>query len=260
MISDPFLQLFGIALLVFTRIALIFVQAPIFGSDHVNNSVLVGLAASLTVVLYPHIPVPNDMPNDIFPFFGALLTQACVGLVLGYTSFIVIAAAQFGGELLDIQMGLSTAASFDPASHGAINLIRKVKFYTAMNLYLVLGGHHQLFAAIYKSFQVIPVTYFNMSEDLAMKLLRMSSDLIVIGTQIAAPALAALFIAQCALGLLARVAPQMNIFMISFPLNIAIGLVLLRISYPLIMRVMAQQFEINLDSLVQCVEMMMPGR
>ena len=91
-----------------------------------------------------------------------------------------------------------------------------------------------------------------------MNLLRLSSDLIVIGTQIAAPALAALFVTQCALGLLARVAPQMNIFMLSFPLNIAIGLILLRLSYPLIMRLLGQQFELSLDSLVQCIEMMMP--
>lgn len=247
-------------MLAFTRIALIFVQAPIFGSNHIPNMVLVGLAATVTGAMYPVLPVPDDMPTDLFPFFGALLTQACVGLVIGYTSFLVIAAAQFGGELLDIQMGLSSAASFDPASHGAINLMRKVLFYTAMNLYLTLGGHHQLFAAIYKSYQVVPLTYFDMSENLAMALLRMSSDLLVIGTQIAAPALAALFIAQCALGLLARVAPQMNIFMLSFPLNIAIGLVLLRLSYPLIMRVLGQQFELNLDSLVKCIQMMMPGR
>lgn len=258
MMNDPVLQLFGVALLAFTRLALIFVQAPIFGSDHITNTVLVGLAASITVALYPNLPVPSDMPTDLLPFFGAILTQACVGLVIGYTSFIVIAAAQFGGELLDIQMGLSSAASFDPASHGAINLIRKVKFYTAMELYLIVGGHHQLLAAIYKSYQVIPLTFFRIDENLAMNLLRLSSDLIVIGTQIAAPALAALFVTQCALGLLARVAPQMNIFMLSFPLNIAIGLILLRLSYPLIMRLLGQQFELSLDSLVQCIEMMMP--
>ena len=258
MMSDPALQLLGVGLLAFTRIALIFVQAPIFGSNHIPNPILVGCAVAVTASMFPHLPIPADMPVDLFPFFGALLTQACVGLVIGFVSFIIIAAAQFGGELLDIQLGLSSAASFDPASHGAINLLRKVLFYTSMNLYLIVGGHHQLLAAIYKSYEVIPLTYFSMSGDLAMQLLRLSSDLLVIGTQIAAPALAALFIAQCALGLLARVAPQMNIFMLSFPLNIAIGLILLRLSYPLIVRVLGLLFELSLESLLQCIEMMMP--
>ena len=192
MIDSPALQLLGIALLAFTRICLIFVQAPITGSDHINTPTLAGFAVATTAVIYPTLHIPPDVPNDLFQFFLALLTQACVGLILGYTSFIVIAAAQFGGELLDIQMGLSSAASFDPASHGAINLIRKLLFYTAMNLYLTLGGHYQLFAAIHRSFEVIPVTYFHISENLAMYLIKVSSDLLVIGTQMAAPALAAL--------------------------------------------------------------------
>lgn len=245
-------------MLAFARIALIFVQAPIFGSNHIPNTILVGLAVSVTVAIYPTLPVPSDMPNDVFPFMGALLTQACVGLVIGYVSFLVMAAAQFGGEMLDIQMGLSVAASFDPASHGAINLLRKLHFYTAMNLYLVLDGHHQLLQGISASFKLIPLTYFHMSGDLAMELLRLSSQLLVIGTQIAAPALAALFITQCALGLLARVAPQMNVFMLSFPLNIAIGTILLTCSYPMIMRVIANQFEVNLDALANCIRMMIP--
>ena len=92
-----------------------------------------------------------------------------------------------------------------------------------------------------------------------MHLLSLSSNLLVIGTQIAAPALSALFITQCALGLLARVAPQMNVFMLSFPLNIAIGLILLTASYPLIVRVIGRQFELNLDNLVKCIQMMMPA-
>ncbi|MCR5663208.1 MAG: flagellar biosynthetic protein FliR [bacterium] len=253
------LQLFGCGLLAFVRIALIFVQAPIFGSNHIPNTVLVAMAVTVTVAMYPTLPVPEDVPSELLPFFGAILTQACVGLIIGFVSFLVMAAAQFGGEMLDIQMGLSVAASFDPASHGAINLIRKLQFYTAMNLYLVLDGHHMLLKAISKSFDVIPLTFFQINGDLAMHLLSLSSNLLVIGTQIAAPALSALFITQCALGLLARVAPQMNVFMLSFPLNIAIGLILLTASYPLIVRVIGRQFELNLDNLVKCIQMMMPA-
>ena len=255
---DGGIKLLCVGFLAFTRICLIFVQAPIFGSNHITNTVLAGLAMAVTVVLYPNLPVPADMPNDIFPFIQALLCQACVGLVIGYVSFLVMATAQFGGELLDIQMGLSSAASFDPASHGAINLVRKLQFYTAMNLYLCLDGHHMLLKAIDASFKVIPLTHFYFSEDLAMEMLKLSSQLLVIGTQIAAPALAALFINQCAMGLLARVAPQMNVFMLSFPMNIGIGFILLTLSYPFILRLLGIQFEINLDSLLKCIKMMAP--
>ena len=255
---DTALQLFGVGLLAFTRIVLVFVQAPIFGSHHIPKPILAGVAGAVTIAMYPHIPVPADVPEDLLPFLGALLSQACVGLVIGFVSFLVMAAAQFGGEMLDIQMGLSVAASFDPASHGAVNLLRKVHFYLAMNLYLVLDGHHALIQAINGSFRVIPVTYFHIDSNIAMEMVSLSGNLLVIGTQIAAPALAALFITQCALGLLARVAPQMNVFMLSFPLNIAIGLTLLTFSLPLIIRLLGVQFELNLDHIVHSIKMMVP--
>ncbi len=255
---DTALQLFGVGLLAFTRVVLVFVQAPIFGSHHIPKPILAGLAGAVTIAMFPHIPVPADMPDDLLPFMGALLSQACVGLVIGFVSFLVMAAAQFGGEMLDIQMGLSVAASFDPASHGAVNLLRKVHFYLAMNLYLVLDGHHALIQAINASFRVVPVTYFQINGDIAMEMIRLSANLLVIGTQVAAPALSALFITQCALGLLARVAPQMNVFMLSFPLNIAIGLALLTFSLPLIVRLIGVQFDINLDHVVHSIQMMVP--
>lgn len=255
---DTGMQLFAVGLLAFTRIVLVFVQAPIFGSHHIPKPILAGMAVTLTLVMYPHIPVPPDIPQDFLPFIGALLTQACVGLVLGFVSFLVMAAAQFGGEMLDIQMGLSVAASFDPASHGAVNLLRKVHFYLAMNLWLVLDGHHALIRALEASFRVVPVTYFQITGDIAFEMIRLTSNLLVIGTQIAAPALAALFITQCALGLLARVAPQMNVFMLSFPLNIAIGLALLTLSLPLIVRVISVQFDMNINHLVQSIKLMVP--
>ena len=252
------MQLFAVGLLAFARIVLVFVQAPIFGSHHVPKPILAGMAVTMTLAMYPHIPVPDDVPQDLFPFIGALLSQVCVGLVIGYVSFLVMAAAQFGGEMLDIQMGLSVAASFDPASHGAVNLLRKVHFYLAMNLYLILDGHHALIRAIDASFRVIPVTYFRITGDIAVEMIRLSGNLLVIGTQVAAPALAALFITQCALGLLARVAPQMNVFMLSFPLNIGIGLTLLTFSLPLILRLLGVQFDINLDQVLHSIKMMVP--
>lgn len=255
---DTGLQLLGAGLLAFTRIGLVFVQAPIWGSNHIQKPILAGSAALITICMYPHIPFPENMPTDLLQFMLCLLTQVCVGLVIGFISFLVMAAAQFGGEMLDIQMGLSVAASFDPASHGAVNLLRRLHFYIAMNLYLTLNGHHMLIKAMERSFHVVPLTYFKMTDNMALEFIRVTGELLVIGTQIAAPALAALFITQCALGLLARVAPQMNVFMLSFPLNIGIGLTLLTISLPLIIRLLGVQFEHNLEDVMNSIKMMAP--
>lgn len=257
--DERFYILLGTGLLALTRIVLIFVQAPIFGSHHVPKPILAGMAALFTLVMFPHLKVPEQFPNGIMEFAFALLTQVAVGLVIGFISFLVMAAAQFGGELLDIQMGLSVAASFDPASHGAVNLLRRLHFYIAMQLYLLVNGHHLLIRAIQKSFDVVPLTSFHLPWELVSELIKHTGQLFVLGVQISAPAVGALFVTQCALGLLARVAPQMNVFMLSFPLNIGVGLILLTGSLPVIMKFLLHLFDVNLDQVMQGIYMMRPG-
>jgi len=189
-----------------------------------------------------------------------ILGQLAIGLVIGYISFIVMAIMQYAGEVLDTQMGLSVAASFDPASRGAVNMIRRFEFYLAMILYLIMDGHHQLLDALHKSFIAIPVSDFHMGDHLIWHLARTTGGIFEIGIQIAAPVLAALFITQVALGLLARVAPQMNVFMLSFPLNIAIGLGLLATSLILFPTILRNLFDANYGQTLEAIKYMMPGR
>ncbi len=259
MTADVFVY-FGVFLLCFTRMVTFFVQAPIWGSHHMPNPALVGTAAALTIVIYPTVPMPKNFPQDFMGLGLALLTQALVGLVIGYVSFLIMASAQFAGEMIDIQTGLSTAASFDPASHGAVNLIRRFKFYLAMTSYLLLDGHHTLIKAMSRSFQAIPLTSLNFTGSLVDELIRLAGTIFYAGLQIAAPALAALFITQVALGLLARVAPQMNVFMLSFPLNIAIGLSLVAAALPIVYIALQNLFRANDGQVLQIIQMMHPGR
>jgi flagellar biosynthetic protein FliR len=258
--GDEVMMGWGTALLAFARIVMVFVQAPIWGSQHFKAPIKVGMAASVTLLAFPHLTVPENFPLDIRGFIVAILTQLGVGLVIGWISFLVMATAQFGGEMLDVQMGLSAAAQADPSSHGAVNLLRRLHFYIAMLLYLMANGHHQLWEAIFYSFEVIPLTYFQMTELQINSMIALAGDIYVIGLQISSPAVGALFVAQIALGLLARVAPQMNVFMLSFPMNLAVGLILLTVSLPNIIYLLERRFEINLDQLDQALKMLRPPR
>ncbi len=246
----------GVGLLAFTRIVLIMAQAPIFGSRHIKPQMKAGLAGCLTLIAFPHLPMPETFPSDTIGFIMAILSQVVVGLAIGFISFMVMAAAQFGGEMMDIQMGLSVAATMDPSSGGTSKLLMRLNFYIAMLLYLGAGGHHMLLRALFYSFEVIPVTHVNVSGHLIETFISHTEDIFLIGLQIAAPPLAALFITQVAMGLLARVAPQMNVFMLSFPLNIAIGMMLFSIGLPMIENLLLLQFEINQDQIMDVVDML----
>lgn len=243
--NEEFFTAFGVGLLAFVRIAMIFQQAPILASRHIKPQMKVGLAGALAVVAFPNLPMPENFPEDPRGFILAILTQVVVGLAIGFVSFLVMACAQFGGEMMDIQMGLSVAASMDPSSGGTSKLLMRLNFYIAMLLYLGVEGHHELLRALFKSFQVIPVTEFRVSGRLIEVFISHTEEIFLIGLQIAAPPLAALFITQVAMGLLARVAPQMNVFMLSFPMNIAIGLMLFSIGLPMIQNLLRHQIRIN---------------
>jgi flagellar biosynthesis protein FliR len=246
-LHDDFYLAFGVGLLAFVRIAFIFQQAPIVASRHIKPQMKVGLAGALAIVAFPNLPMPENFPEEPRGFILAILSQMVVGLAIGFVSYLVMACAQFGGEMMDIQMGLSVAASMDPSSGGTSKLMMRLNFYIAMLLYLGVDGHHMLLRALFHSFQVIPLTEFRISGRLILQFIHHTEEIFLIGLQIAAPPLAALFITQVAMGLLARVAPQMNVFMLSFPMNIAIGLMLFSIGLPMISGLLLKQFEINQD-------------
>ena len=242
----------------FARVVMIFVQAPIWGSQHIKNPILVGMAASMSLLIFPSVPVPKEFPTEIRGFIPLLLMQLAVGLVIGWVSFLVMATAQFGGELLDIQMGLSAAAAADPSSHGAINLIRRLKFYMIMLLYLLTDGHLNFWKAIQRSFVLLPGTSFHITTGLMDRMIDMGADIYIIGLQLASPVVGALLVAQVSLGLMARVAPQMNVFMLSFPMNLGVGMILLTASMPYLMEVFNLQLDLNLDHVQEIILLLKP--
>ncbi|MBI2252357.1 MAG: flagellar biosynthetic protein FliR [Armatimonadetes bacterium] len=245
--------IFMMFLLIIVRIVGVFIQAPIWGSQHIPKQILAGTISVLALNILMLLPINSKMPGNLTAFGQLLLIQFLVGLVIGYVSYLVMAGAQFAGELLDIQLGLSTAASFDPAAHGTINLIRRFKFYLAMLLYLIFDGHHELLKALYRSFEIVPLNGINFSGKLINNLIAITNDVFIIGIQLAAPMLLALFVTQVALGLLSRVAPQMNVFMLSFPLNILIGLSLLWISLPFIKTALRNLFALNMSQVLRVI-------
>lgn len=248
---------FGNLMLVFARVLGFMVQPPIWGSNHINKQIKIGFSVTFAILLFPNVPLLNEIPGGPAVFLLLLFSQITIGLVMGYVAFLSMAMAQFGGELLDMQMGLSSAASFDPSSKGTINLIRRLQFYYAMILYLILDGHHIFLRAVSRSFDLIPLTGTTISGTLISELVVMTGRIFYVGSQIALPTLGALFMVQIALGVMARVAPQMNVFMLSFPLNIMVGLTLLIATMPILVSVYTRVFEENNDNLLRTLELLM---
>lgn len=248
--------LFAIFFLIMIRIVGVFIQAPVFGSRLIPPQALIGLSALLAIIIYPQIAVPQDFPSDIIGFAGLVAVQFLVGSVIGFISNIVLAAAQFAGAMLDIQFGLSSAAVYDPSAGSSVNILNRFQFYFAMLLYLAIDGHHILIKSVCESFKIVPLTGVTYNGPLMGELIKLTGQIFYVGIQIAAPMLAALFIVQIALGLLSRVAPQMNVFMLSFPLNILVGLILFMFSLGFIKLALTNLFEKNFFDMLNVIKIM----
>jgi flagellar biosynthetic protein FliR len=145
---------------------------------------------------------------------------------------LVFAALELAGELIGLQMGLSFAGFFNPSTGATQNAVASFMSLLALLMFIAIDGHLMLIHALAESFRLYPVS---VGMDLPMgfdRLLRLGADMFAIALTIALPFLAVMLLTNVVLGVLARVAPQLNIFAVGFPLTILVGLATLFVLLP----------------------------
>lgn len=231
--SLPFATLdqFIVFMLVLGRVSGILAATPMFGGKLVSNRVKAALAFALALVLFPVlVPKLPNLPTDIISFGLLMLKEALIGISLGLLSQIIFAAVEFCGFIVSSQMGLSIALQFDPTLGMQVSSMTVFQNLLAMLLFLSLGAHHLFFSAIVESYQLLPVGSWHMSGELLKFITTAVGGIFVLGVKLAAPVMASLLAVTVMLGIMARVFPQMNVFMVSMPLNIGLGFLFLGLS------------------------------
>ncbi|MBJ6801267.1 flagellar biosynthetic protein FliR [Geomonas propionica] len=229
--------------LVLARVAALFMAIPMFGARLVPNRIKVALIFAMTLVIFPIIrlqAVPVD--TDSLSLMILVLRETLIGLTLGAISQFVFAAVEFGGQLVGTQMGISIAAQFDPTTQNNVPTIAIFEGALATLIFLALDVHHFFIKGIVESYQVIPLGAWHVSGGLLKFMIQASTGIFVIALKLAAPVSVALLATTVALGIVARSFPAMNVFMVSMPLNIGIGFLILGISLPVFLRVLNVSF------------------
>jgi flagellar biosynthetic protein FliR len=196
----------------------------------------------MTLVCYPILrtKIPQ-LPADTLSLGILIIRETLIGISLGLLSRIIFAAVEFCGQLVGMQMGFSMSSMFDP-SMGQVPLMATLQVLLAMLLFLSLEIHHVFIRAIVESYQVMPPGSWHMSGGLLKFVMMLTTDLFVLGLKLAAPVMVALLATSVVLGIMARSFPQMNIFMVSMPLNIGIGLLVLGLSLLVFMHTLQVSF------------------
>ncbi|VBB08080.1 type iii secretion system inner membrane r protein [Lucifera butyrica] len=223
----------GLFLLIFARVSGIFSTAPIFGSRNVPAYLKAGMSLLFSFLLLPLVrPPAQPIPDVLFAYVIAVVEEFLLGLIFGFASSLVFQAVQAAGTLLDMQIGFGMVNVIDPQSSQQLPLLGNFKYILALLVFLAINGHHVLITALFSSFKLIPPleTVFRVS--MSDQIVDMVGEFFVIAVKISLPVLAAVYLTDVALGILARTMPQMNIFVVGIPVKIAVGLFVLSLAIP----------------------------
>lgn len=213
--------------LVFVRISGLLMAAPFFGQQTVSVRVRVLLAVvlaySMTGLVAP--PLPAYVGHS-FGFMAAVGVEAFTGLLLGFTAQFVFYAVQFAGEIIGFQMALGIAQVYDPLNGQSANPAGRLLSLVFLLVFILIDGHHVLLRALATSFNVVPLGGAHLQASGPL-LLGWTGDFFTTSVRLAAPFMITIFLIDVTLGVFARLVPQANLFMLSLPLKMSVGFIVM---------------------------------
>ena len=222
-----------------------FLTAPVLSNAAVPVRVKAGLSALLALILAPFLMQQELLfdPNNMWALALALLQEIGLGVFIGLLAQLVFVAAQFAGQVVGLQMGLGMASVFDPHTRASVGITSQIYMYLAIMVFLLADGHHWLLIALQRSFAAVPLGTFTLDGQAMAILLTAANDLFWVALMLMAPVLGILVLSEVAMGIVARIMPQMNVFVASFPVKIALGIFGMTVSMPLMASYMGVTME-----------------
>ncbi|MEA3402297.1 MAG: flagellar biosynthetic protein FliR [Armatimonadota bacterium] len=216
------------------RVVGLTVLAPGLNFQQAPMRVRVALALGLGAVLAPVAAAGTPAVEEPLRYAGLCLVELAVGMAMGFAMAALLEALRFGGEVLDLQIGLRAGQLFDPSTGSQSGILSTAYYMVALLLFVAVDGHHWVLRGLGASFAIVPVGRAVVTPGLAALVGDLGTSLLVLGLQVAAPVMAALLLADLALGLVARAVPQINVFLVGIPGKIALGLVIAALTAPLL--------------------------
>jgi flagellar biosynthetic protein FliR len=217
----------------FVRILALIGVMPVFGQRNVPARVRVALAGLITVCAQASLPAMPVVPLDSPAAVLLIVQQLLIGLTLAFAARLVFTAIELAGELVGLQMGLNFAGFFDPASGGEATAVSRFLGISVSWLFIVINGHLLLIAAVVQSFNAFPVGPEPFAFLRTVQPQTWGAEIFRLGLWIALPMIAMLLFVNLVLGVISRVAQQMNIFSVGFPVTLGVGLVGVLLTLPM---------------------------
>jgi flagellar biosynthetic protein FliR len=217
----------------FIRVLALFTALPVIGQRMVPMRLRVGLAFLIVVAAQASLPQMPAVALDTPVAFALVAQNVLIGLTLGFAVRIVFAAVEFAGELIGLQMGLNYAGFFDPSSGGQGTATSRFFGISIAFLFIAINAHLLVVAAVLQSFHAFPVDSAPFSFLRTMQPQTWGAEVFGLGLWIALPLIGMLLFVNLVLGIISRVASQMNVFAIGFPVTLGVGLLGILFTLPM---------------------------
>jgi flagellar biosynthesis protein FliR len=235
---------FQVFLVVLARVAGFVGAIPVLASAQTPGRLKTLLVLVTALLLYP--VMAKDIPQANFAPLALILlviAEVLVGMLMALTARLIFTAVEFGASVVGFQMGFASANVYDPQSERQVELISQFQNVFAILIFLAIDGHHIFLRAVVHSYQLLPPGQFDVTGEAIPFLMKLASHMFIIGVQFSAPVLAVLLFSGLILGILARVFPQLNVFLLSFPLNIGIGFIVIALTLNMISILIRREFD-----------------
>ena len=236
----------NLSLVIFTvglmmcRIVPMLVLSPFLGGEAVPNEIKIGTGVTLSIVLFPAVrDSMGAIPTSAFPFIGLMLKELFLGVTMAFCVNIIFDAVRSAGTIIDTMSGSNNSQIYAPQLGQQVSLYSDIKFQITVVLFLTLNGHHLVIEALADSFVLVPLDRFPRFHQGVWPffelLIRAFGELMKISLAIAAPAMLAAFLTDLSLGMVNRVAPQLQVFFISMAIKPLVAAMVTFMSLTLVM-------------------------
>ena len=224
---------------------------PIFGRNSVPAIMKVGLSLAIAMFAVFELGTTQVINYSALEFIAAMLQGFVIGIVIGFITTLFLSVFQLGGEVMDMQMGLSMASMYDPATRANISVTGNLLTSMYVLIFFISNAHLALFTVVIQSFQVIPLGVGQVSNQVAVYFIELMYYIFLYAVQLSLPIIVTEIIAEFAVGILMRLVPNINVFVINIQIKVIIGLIIILTIIPALANFMTQMNLLMMEKITQ---------
>jgi flagellar biosynthetic protein FliR len=221
------IEVFKVFVLVMVRFSGLIFTAPVLGSASFPAMGKIGLSALCAAIVTPTVPALSEtLPDGMIEFSLLAIGELVIGMILGFLLTVVFAAIQVAGQIVDMLTGFGLINVFNPALETQVPVFGFFFFLIAVLYLLAIGGHRIMILALSATFKEIPLGGLILHPELLREITSIGTSMFTYGLLIAAPVAGAMLLAYLTMGILGRLVPQIQLFVVGFPITIGAGLLM----------------------------------